>query len=169
MTLGVISITTALAACAGPTSSATPGGQSAAAAQREIESISGVEAVSIHVSKTLSGFNAHYTIDTDVTLDDSSTIPDPAKLIDQLVAVSWSVNEKSPDNGVSLTLKTTPLVAVGPIAEQAGWSDVSYATKSANPEAQQNALFPAPSMTKKLGAWPGPVPKVSGDLVETDR
>jgi hypothetical protein len=168
---GLFAMALLVAGCSGPSSaptSSSSAGQSAGEAQASIRKIPGVASASVKLNKTMSGFNKHYGVLTQVTLSDGTSVPDPAKLINYLVAVSWSVEGKEPDQGVSLTLKTSPQIDVGPVARDDGWSDVSYLQHSSDPDAPQFAQFSPQSMTKKLGAWPGAAPTAESGLVETN-
>jgi hypothetical protein len=143
----------------------TTGGQTAASARRALEEIPGAASASVNLNETMSGLNKHYGVLTQVTLAEGTSVPDPGKLINDLVAVSWSVEGKKPDQGVFLTLKTRPQIDVGPVARDDGWSDVSYLQHSSDPDAPQFAQFSPQSMTKKFGAWPGTVPPSVDGLV----
>jgi hypothetical protein len=168
---GVLALALLVTGCSGPSSAPTASsaaGQSAAHAQASIRKIPGVESATVKLNQTMSGFNKHDSVITHVTLAQGTTVPDPSKLIDHLVAVSWSVNGERPDNGISLTLATNPQIDVGPVARDSGWPKVTYFTNSADPDAPRFAGFSAQSLTEKLGAWPGKVPTVESGLVETN-
>jgi hypothetical protein len=72
-----------------------------------------------------------------------------------LLPLAWSVDGVRPDNGVVLRLHTSPQLAVGPIAEEAGWDDVGFPTSKALLEKLPfQATFAADDLDEQLGPWP---------------
>jgi len=141
-------------------------GQPAEAAQRALEAIPGVASALITVERFVSGLTTHSQVATEVTLEGGAAIPRPERLIDHLVAVSWSVNETQPDTGVALTIHADPQIAVGPVAEQNGWPQVSYLSQTDQDATRSYALFPASAVTARLGPWPGrPEPPPEGLII----
>jgi hypothetical protein len=101
-------------------------GQTVASAEAALRAIPGVEKASITVDSHVNGIQYLWDIETKVTVQPGATIPDPVRLLDYVVATSWSENRAKPtDATITVTITTTPQIDVQAIATQAGFTDLT--------------------------------------------
>ena len=137
------------------------GGQTAAAAMRQVKAIPG-SAASTYVASDSSYSGFTKVISTTVNLDiaPDHVIPDPGALIDYLIRVAWSVNDAKPNGDLLVTIDSAVAVDATAAAKAAGW-----ATAHSLSNAPTSVFVKLSEAKKRLGDWPGKVPTAPDGVI----
>lgn len=137
------------------------GGQTAAAAMREVKSIPGSAASSYVASdSSYSGFTKQNATTVHINIEPDHHIQDPEALVDFLIRVAWSVNDARPNSNLMVVIDSDVPIDAVTAARSAGWASAhAFANEPA-------AVFVKLSEAKKrLGDWPGKVPTVPDGVI----
>jgi hypothetical protein len=140
------------------------GGQTAAAAMSEVKSIPGIaDPTYVKSDSSYSGLTKVTSTTVHVSINSEHHIPDPEALVDFLIRMAWSVNDAKPNRAImTVAIDSAAALDVAAAAQKAGWkSAFSY------PELPTTIFVKLSEAKKRLGAWPGKVPKVPGGLIVT--
>jgi hypothetical protein len=139
------------------------GGQTAAAAALEIRSLSGIlSSTDVSTDGSYSGFTQLNDTAVVVGIKPDHHIQDPDALVDFLIRVAWSVNDAKPNGDLSVTIDSAVAVDATAAAKAAGWTTAHSLSND------PTSVFVKLSEAKKrLGEWPGKVPKLPNGLIAT--
>lgn len=131
-------------------------GSSIARVNQRMTALPHVASAAVAIETTTDGTTKHHSVAVEVSATDlRGSRRAVADLINEVLPLAWSVDGVRPDNGVVLRLHMSPQLAVGPIAEEAGWDNVSFPTNRALLEKLPfQATFAADDLEEQLGPWP---------------
>lgn len=131
-------------------------GLSIAQVNERMTALPHVASAAVAFETTTDGTTKHYSIAVELAAPDlGGSRRAVADLISEVLPLAWSVDGVRPDNGVVLRLHTAPQLAIGPIAEEAGWDNVGFPTnKVLLKKLSFQATFAADDLDEQLGPWP---------------
>ncbi|HEY8911832.1 hypothetical protein [Lacisediminihabitans sp.] len=143
---------------------AAGGGQTAAAATRQVKAIPG-SAASTYVASdsSYSGFTKENGTTVQLTVEPGFQIPDPGKLVDFLIRLGWSVNDNKPNSELFVVIDSAAPIDATAAAKGAGWKSASSL-----PDDSTGVFIDLKEVEKRLGGWPGKVPAMPAGVVVKD-
>ena len=138
------------------------GGQTAAAAIRQANSIPGSTAI-IESEGAYNGFQKQNPIAVQLTIEPGFQIPDPGKLVDFLIRLGWSVNDNQPNTILSVAIVSPAPIDAKAAAIGAGWKGANSLSDDS-----PGVFIDLKEAQKRLGGRPGKVPATPAGMVVKD-
>ena len=135
-------------------------GQTEESAEAGLLAVPGISAASVTTDGTRSGFQVETSTTVEISVEPGFTVPDPAALVDYLVAMAWSANTDEANWAIRVQVLSTPQISILDAVDAAGWS-----TRSGIANSPERASVRAEEVKDRLGNWPGSVPDLPDGLL----